>query len=73
MTKLPNECRARLEAVHSEARLLVDSFILGNRKHVLKRLCEFETPAALAILSTMMVHCDEMHQRSLEGFLTEAT
>jgi len=69
--KLPIECRARLQAIVDEAFVLKLNFINGNRKDTLERLCGYDTPAALAILATMMNYVSRDIRHDFERFFQE--
>lgn len=71
MRRLPIECKARYDAIHTLARELSTTFINGSRKDMLEGLVELEPKVALAVLAHITATCSKDTRDSISRFLTE--
>jgi len=69
--KLPTGCNARYHEITRLAEELSETFINGNRKHMVETLEKMEPRSAFAVLSTMMVRTKESFREDLNQFLKE--
>lgn len=69
--KLPIGCSTRYHEIIRRAGELSETFVNGNRKHMVETLEQMEPRSAFAVLSTMMVHTKESFREDLNRFLKE--